>query len=554
LFKNGVFEPKLFSVLRQGYSWTDFRSDVIAGLTVAIVALPLAMALGVASGASPDKGLVSAIIGGFLISFLGGSRVQIGGPTGAFVVVIFNIIAMYGYSGMLIATLMAGVMLVIAGFLKAGKVIKYIPFPVVTGFTTGIAVVLASTQVKEFLGLRLEAVPSDFIAKWYAYLSVMGTVSWVTLATGILTLGTIVIVKSFFPKIPAYLVGLLFGSGAVIIFDLPVATVGSQFPALPSTLPFPQFPEISYERIVELLSPAMTIAFLAGVEALLSAMVADGMTGYRHRSNQELVGQGVANCCSALFGGLPVTGAIARTATNVTSGAKSPLSGMFHALFLLLFMMVGTDLMRYVPMATLSAILFVVAWGMSDIHNFIRIATLSKGDRLVLLLTFALTVFVDLTVAIAVGVTVASLVFMERMSRSVEISRGFQTVSDQEEEGSDQRTTLPQDVEVFAILGPLFYAIAGELPDVLKRIGKQPKVLILRMRFVPYLDASGAAALDSIVKESKTLKSQLIISGLQQQPAEMLMKFRTASHWESVLFARDYDQAISLANSLVVDL
>lgn len=355
------YTPKLITIFREGYSLGTLRADAVAGLTVAIVALPLAMALGIASGASPDKGLVTAVVAGFLISALGGSRVQVGGPTGAFVVVIFNVIAQHGYDGLLIATFLAGFILIAAGVLRLGQMIKFIPHPVVTGFTAGIAVIIASSQVKDFLGLSIAEVPAEFVPKWQAYFGAMASTSWVTLGIGAGSLAIIILLRRFAPKLPAFLIAVLVSSIAVVVLKLPVDTIGSRFPDIPAGLPMPSLPEISLAKIAAVMPSAFTIAFLAGIEALLSAVVADGMIGTRHRSNQELIGQGVANLGSAMFGGLPATGAIARTATNIRSGAQTPVAGILHAVFLLLFVLFATDLMAFVPMAALAAILFMVA-------------------------------------------------------------------------------------------------------------------------------------------------------------------------------------------------
>lgn len=404
------FTPKLWTVLRGGYRLGDLRADAVAGLTVAIVALPLAMALGIASGATPVKGLVTAVVAGFLISLLGGSRVQIGGPTGAFVVVVFGVIAAHGYDGLVIATLLAGLILIVAGFAGLGRYIQYVPQPVVTGFTAGIAVIIASSQVRDFLGLSMASVPADFLPKMRAYAATLGTTNLAALAVGAGALALILLVRRIVPKGPATLVAVVAAAVAVALLGLPVDTIGSRFGALPTGLPMPALPVVTLARIVELLPSALVIAFLAGIEALLSAVVADGMTGFRHRSNQELVGMGVANLGSALFGGLPATGAIARTATNVRSGGRTPVAGILHALFLLAFMALAGGLMAYVPMAALAAVLLVVAWGMSEAHRFAALPSAPRGDAVVLLVTFALTVLVDLTVAIGVGVALAWLI------------------------------------------------------------------------------------------------------------------------------------------------
>lgn len=536
------FTPKLFTILKNGYGKGELRSDLLAGLTVAIVALPLAMALAIASGTSPDKGLVTAVIAGFLISLLGGSRVQIGGPTGAFVVVVFNVIATHGYDGLVLATLMAGVILVASGYARFGQVIKYIPYPVITGFTAGIAVIIASSQVKDFLGLKLQSVPADFIPKWVAYFENIHTTNLATLTIGLFSLAIIIVLRKKAPKLPGYLIAVVVSSVVVTIFSIPIETIGSRFPHIPSGLPYPEFPAFSFEKFKAVIPSAFTIAFLAGIEALLSAVVADGMTGYKHRSNQELVGQGIANIASAFFGGLPATGAIARTATNIRSGAKTPVAGILHAVFLLLFMMLASDVMKYVPMAALAAILFIVAWGMSEIRHFIHIFKLSRSDRMVMILTFLLTVLVDLTVAIGVGVTLASLLFMMHMSKAVEISSGIG--SDEE----DQRLSLPPNVEVFRITGPVFFGVSGELIDVLKRMGQMPRVLIVRMRLVPFLDASGASALEDLVKKCAASGTDVIFSSLQSQPQEMISRLHL-SH--SVRYAGSYEEALNLSRSII---
>ena len=546
-----AYTPKLVTVLREGYSASTFRADAIAGVTVAIVALPLAMALGIASGASPDKGLITAVIAGFLISALGGSRMQVGGPTGAFVVVIFNVIAKYGYDGLLIATLLAGVILIAAGVFRLGQLIKYIPHPVVTGFTAGIAVIIASSQVKDFLGLSLGKVPADFIPKWEAYFGVMSTTSWATVAVGAGALGIIIALRKFAPKLPGFLIAVVVSSVAVSLLKLPVDTIGSRFPDIPAGLPMPSLPEISLAKISQVLPSAFTIAFLAGIEALLSAVVADGMAGTRHRSNQELIGQGVANLGSALFGGLPATGAIARTATNIRSGAKTPVAGILHAVFLLLFILFATDLMAFVPMAALAAILFMVAWGMSEYERFFALLRMPNGDRAVLLLTFSLTVMVDLTVAIGVGVTLASLLFMARMAESVEFDTSGEQDTDLDSEDVHQRDTLPKGVEVFRITGPFFFGVAGELLDTLRRVGQSPRVIILRMRLVPLLDASGVQALEVFFEQAHLAGAKVILSGVQPQPRSMLERLHHGGATDKIFFASDFANAQTLAVGLL---
>ena len=545
------FTPKLLTTLREGYRAREMRSDAIAGLTVAIVALPLAMALGIASGASPDKGLVTAVVAGFLISALGGSRVQVGGPTGAFVIVIFNVIAQHGYDGLMLATLLAGLILIVAGYAKLGKLIKFVPHPVVTGFTAGIAVIIASTQVKDFLGLAIDEVPADFIPQWLAYFAALDRISVPTLMVGAGALALILVLRKVSPRLPGYLIAIVAASLAVAALSLPVDTIGSRFPDIPAGLPMPALPEITLAKIQAVMPSAFTIAFLAGIEALLSAVVADGMAGTRHRSNQELVGQGVANVASSLFGGLPATGAIARTATNIKSGARTPMAGMFHAAFLLIFVLFGMDLMAYVPMAALAAILFMVASGMSEYERFLSLLKMPNGDRVVLLLTFGLTVVVDLTVAIGVGVTIASLLFMMRMSESVAVEQGAGIEVDPELDDEDrgQRDVLPEGVEVFRINGPFFFGVAGELLDTLRRVGRRPRAVILRMRLVPFLDASGLAAVAEFVKQAEISGARVILSGVQPQPLDMLERANLGPQSGKIEYAADYPAAIRLAES-----
>lgn len=539
----GGFTPKLFTVLREGYGFDRFRADAFAGLTVAIVALPLAMALGVASGASPDKGLTTAIVAGLFISLLGGSRVQIGGPTGAFVVVVFNVIATHGYDGLVLATLMAGILLTAAGYMRLGRLIRYIPHPVITGFTAGIALIIASSQIKDFLGLSIADLPADFLPRWAAYARAANTIDPATAGIGLGVLVLIVALRTFAPKVPAYLVVIVLASALVALVGLPVETVGSRFPDMPHGLPTPALPALSLAKVQEVMPAAFTIAFLAGIEALLSCVVADGMTGFRHRSNQELVGQGIGNIASALFGGLPATGAIARTATNVKAGGRSPVSGMFHALFLLVFVLFAGELIAFVPLAALAAILLMIAWGMSEVDRFIVLLRMPVGERGVLLLTFLLTVLVDLTAAIAVGVTVASLLFMARMGETVTISAAPADAG----EDATQRDDLPENVEVFRIAGPFFFGVAGELLDALARIGRRPRAIILRMELVPYLDASGVSALQAFVKQARADGTAVILSGTRSQPFRLLKRSGLGRSHGAVRHARTYEAALVLA-------
>ena len=513
-----AFTPKLITALREGYDRAKLRADLFAGLTVAIVALPLAMALGIASGASPSEGLVTAVVAGLLISALGGSRVQIGGPTGAFVVIVAGVIAAHGLAGLILATFMAGLMLVVAGYAGVGRLMRFVPMPVVTGFTAGIAVIIAASQVPDFLGLRVTAAPAEFIAKLGAYGAALDTTSWAALGLGLATLATIILLRRFLPRIPAYLVAIVGASLAAALLHLPVETVGDRFPAMPSGLPAPQLPPFSLDLAREVLPSAFVIAFLAGIEALLSAVVADGMTGRRHRSGQELVGMGGANMASAAFGGLPATGAIARTATNIRAGALTPVAGISHAVFLLLFMATAGDWLAHVPMAALAAVLLMVAWGMSEADRFVAQVRTDAGEGAILVLTFLLTVLVDLTVAIGVGVTLAALLFMHRMSEHA----GLIAVDTEEE--PELRAALPEGVEVFRFSGPLFFGVASEMLDALRRSGQRPRAIIMRMDAVPFIDATGANALQTFVRQARHGGTDVILCGLQRQPKQFLSR------------------------------
>lgn len=550
-----LYVPKLVTVLSEGYSWRDLRSDAIAGLTVAIVALPLAMALAIASGTTPEKGLYTAIVAGFLISMLGGSRVQIGGPTAAFIPVVFVVIQKFGFGGLILCTLLAGLMLIGAGLLRLGTLMKYMPQPVITGFTAGIAVSIFSSQVKDALGLSMGTVPADFLERWMAYAQHLSTTQPTALALTLVSLAVIMAIRRWRPGWPGFLIALIVCTALGAGLALPAETIGSRFGGLPSNLPIFDVPHIPFERTRELLPSSFTIAFLAGVESLLSAVVADGMIGGRHRSNGELVAQGVANVGSALFGGLPATGAIARTATNVRAGGRTPVAGMIHAALLLVFMLALAPLMKFVPLAALAAVLLVVAWNMSEIEHFRHTLSAPKGDGLVLLLTFGLTVFFDLTVAIEVGLVVSAFVFMFRMADAVEVSAGIKLLDENGDDraaGDDasQRARLPPGVEVFQISGPLFFGAANRLDDLLDQFQKPPRVFILRMRLVPIIDASGVHALKTLLERCRRRSIVLVISGLQPQPQRVIRQMALHPHEGELYFVENYEAALALSEQL----
>jgi sulfate permease, SulP family len=549
-----LFVPKSIVVLARGYGLTDLRHDAVAGLTVAIVALPLAMALAIASGTTPEKGLVTAVVAGFLISALGGSRFQIGGPTGAFVVVVFDTIARHGYDGLVLATLLAGLILICAGFARFGTWIKYIPDPVITGFTAGIAVIIATSQVKDLLGLPIAEVPAHFVDKWPVIWAHIDEVQLASLGLGLAAFAIIVLLRRFAPQAPGFLIAVLVASLAAAWWQLPVATIGSAFGELPDRLSWPELPEVSFLRVREVLPSAFTIAFLAGVESLLSAIVADGMTGRRHRSNVELVAQGIANTASALVGGMPATGAIARTATNIRAGARSPLAGMIHALLVLAFMVLFARWASYIPLPSLAAVLIVVAWTMSEPSKFVRELRAPIGDRLILLTTFALTVLVDLTFAIEVGIVLAAIAFMHQMAQAVAVQAHAplidQDVDDFARPRSDpytQRAQLPADTEVYQVRGPLFFGAATRLDDMLSNLPPRVRTFILRMGEVPLVDATGARALRDLALDCERRDRLLILSEIAPSVRAVLEDLAVRERPPFVRFAAGYREALALA-------
>lgn len=532
--------------------------DLFAGLTVAIVALPLAMAFAIASGVEPQRGLYTAIVAGILVSLFGGSRVQIGGPTGAFVVIIYDIVMRHGYEGLALATLMAGFFLILMGFFRFGAIIKYIPYPVITGFTSGIALIIFTSQIKDFLGLPLGVLPSDFLQKWALYAKEIGNVSLESLAVGGVSILLIIGCKRFAPKIPGPIVAVIFGAVAVQMFHLPIETIESRFGMIPSTLPTPSLPAWSFEQAKALVPDALTIALLAAIESLLCAVVADGMTGYRHRSNTELIGQGIANLGSVFFGGIPATGAIARTATSIKSGAKSPLAGILHGIFVWLFMFFLASLIVKIPLATLAGILIVVAWNMSEIEHFRGLLKAPRSDVAVLLSTFLLTVLVDLTVAVQVGVVLAAILFIKRISEVTEIKerRLDEEWSGDGLEGMDDpdatsKKVVPLGVEIYEINGPFFFGVADRLKGVLDVIEETPKVFILRMRRVPVIDATGMHALWEFQESCEKRGTILLLSGVSDRLYEALNRFGFIEALGEERVFDHIDKALAYAKLLV---
>jgi sulfate permease, SulP family len=548
-----LFVPKSVTVLRQeGYSWAFFRDDAIAGFTVAVVALPLAMAIAIASGATPQAGLITAVIAGFLISALGGSRFQIGGPTGAFIVVVYGVIHDHGYDGLLLATAMAGAILIIAGLLRFGTWIKYIPEPVVTGFTAGIAVIIFTSQIRDLFGLRLTDVPADFLEKIAVFWNARSSLSVGALVRSLSAVAAIVVLRRTAPKAPGFIIVIGVAADAVGFFGLDVETLGTRFGGIPSSFPPPRLPQLSLHEMRELVPSALTIAFLAGLESLLSAMVADGMTGRRHRSNCELVAQGIANIASSLFGGLSATGAIARTATNIRAGARSPVAGMLHALFVLAFMLVLGPLLSYVPLASLAAVLVIVAWNMSEFDRFRHLLTGPVGDRIVLVTTFALTILVDLTVAIEVGIVLAAIFFMHGMAEATAIERGVHLLDrDQDDftrkrDSYDARVDLPENTELFELRGPLFFGAASRLNDVLDTAFPLPRLIILRLREVPLADGSGVATLGRFLDRCASHRTIVILTELDPRVAQVFTAMGVLER-PLVLVADSYGMALELA-------
>lgn len=520
-----MFKPKLFDTLK-GYNRQQFSKDLIAGLIVGIVALPLAIAFAIASGVSPEKGLYTAVIAGFFISLLGGSRVQIGGPTGAFIVVVYGIVQTYGVNGLIIATFMAGAMLVIMGLARLGAVIKFIPYPLIIGFTSGIALIIFSAQVKDFLGLSMGVVPVDFVEKWKVYFQHLASVQPYAVSIAVATVLIIIVWPRVTRKIPGSLIAIVFTTVAASLLKLPIETIGSRFGSIPTAFPAPAFPDLDFETIKHLIQPAFTIALLGGVESLLSAVVADGMIGGNHKSNMELVAQGIANMFSSLFGGIPATGAIARTATNIKNGGRTPVAGITHAITLLLIILFAGKWAAMIPLATLAGILIVVAYNMSEWESFISILKSSRSDIAVLLATFLLTVFVDLTAAIEIGMVLATFLFMRRMIQFSEVSTLTKAIDDagQTDKSAIDDYQVPKGIEVFEITGPLFFGVAYKFTAAMKLIEKPPRVLIIRMRHVPIIDATGIKTIREVQNESKRSGTKLILSEVHSEQVTNALK------------------------------
>ncbi|EAQ34339.1 sulfate transporter/antisigma-factor antagonist STAS [Nitrobacter sp. Nb-311A] len=553
-----AFTPKLVTVLREGYRVRDFRADVLAGLTVAIVAIPLSMAIAIASGVTPDRGLYTAIIGGFIVSLLGGSRFQIGGPAGAFIVLVATTVGLHGVEGLLLATLIAGVIQLTVGLLRLGTFIKYIPFPVTIGFTAGISVIIFASQLTELLGLTLAGKePGELIPKLMAIGEALPTINAAAVAVSIPTIGLIVAIRYFRPHWPAMLMSVGVAAVAAWLIGLPVETIGTRFGGIPQTLPAPILPVISLEKIQEVLPAALSFALLGSIESLLSAVVADSMSGQRHRSNCELVAQGIANIASPLFGGFCVTGTIARTATNVRSGAHGPVAGMLHAVFLLLFMLVAAPLASYIPLAALGAVLAVVAWNMAERHAFAMLIRASRSDAVVLLTTFLVVIFRGLMEGILVGFGIGALLFLHRMAQMVEVKNARPLIDEDEGDGVNGNGREAQDVDlathpdvaVHRISGAFFFGAAANVGTALDGIGDHQKAYVIDFSAVPVIDSSGAATIEGFVHKTHRRGAPVYIAGASPAIRRTLLVHGVKPPY--VRFRSDLAEAVKAAHNRV---
>ncbi|MBN9304232.1 MAG: sodium-independent anion transporter [Devosia sp. 67-54] len=549
-----LFTPKLITVLREGYSLSDLRADVIAGLTVAIVALPLSMAIAIASGVTPERGLYTAAVGGFLISALGGSRFQIGGPAAAFTVLVAGCVARNGVDGLFLATLMAGAFLLLIGVLRLGSYVKFIPYPVTVGFISGIAVILFIGQIGDLLGLHMASNPADIVPKLEAIGAALPTLNSAAVGVSIGTVLVIVGLRRYAPQFPGILIAVVLGALVVALLKLPVETIGTRFGGIPNSLPAPHLPAISVEKVMAVLPDAVSFALLGAIESLLSAMVADGMTGRRHRSNMELVAQGIANMASALFGGICATGTVARTATNVRSGARSPLAGMFHAVFVVLFMVVAAPLASFIPLAGLAGVLAVVAWNMIEKPAFAALVRTSWGDAMVLLITFGLTVVLGLTPAIIVGFALGALLFLHRMAQSAGVEVHVPPIAEDEpdEPGRpryDPAASTDPDVAVYRITGAFFFGAAASVGAVLDRIADRHKALVLDFSAVPFIDSTAANTIEGIARKARRSGVRLLISGAGATTAATLAAHGVRA--PEVQYVASIDAGLSAAHAAI---
>lgn len=546
-----LFTPKLVTLLRAGYTASDFKADALAGLTVAVVALPLSMAIAIGSGLSPEKGLFTAIIGGILISALGGSRFQIGGPAGAFIVLIATIVERHGYDGLVLATMMAGAMMMAAGFMRLGTYIKYIPYPVTVGFTAGIAVIIMASQLKELLGLDMASEPSALLPKLAAIWGSLGTIKPTTLVLAAIAIGTILGLRRWRPKWPGMLIAIALTSFIAVLLQLDVATIGTKFGEVPRMLPAPSLPSFDLTKLRAVFPDAVAIALLGAIESLLSAVVADGMSGRKHRSNCELVAQGVGNMAAVTFGGMCVTGTIARTATNIRAGAHTPISGILHALYLLLFMLIAAPLAAYIPLASLGGVLAVVAWNMADRQDFVSLLRASWGDAAVLTVTFLLTIFEDLTIAIGVGTTLGAFLFLHRMAEAVEIESGASLIAEDAADATGAARTsydpaaFNGDIAVYRISGAFFFGATAAVSSALDRIGANPKVFVLDFSDVPLVDSTAAKTLESFVHKLRGAGTSVYFTSARRGVRRSLLQ--AGLRPPLVVYAPSIDDAVAVS-------
>ena len=545
-------KPKLLSVMKT-YNKDQFIKDVIAGLIVAIIALPLSIALAISSGVSPEQGLYTAIIAGFFISLLGGSRVQIGGPSATFMVVVYSVVASHGTEGLLITTILAGIMLILFGLLKLGSMIKYIPYPITVGFTSGIALTIFSSQIKDFFGMDIGAVPTKFIEKWQLYFSSFDKIQWLPFLIGGIALAILIIWPRINKRIPASLISIVVTTALVAILNLDVQTIGTQYTDLSSSFPTPSIPNITWSKIEDLISPAFTIAFLCSLESLLSAVVSDGMIGSKHRSNMELVAEGIANIASGLFGGMPATGAIARTVANIKNGGRTPIAGVVHAITLLFILLFLMPLVKMIPLATLAAILIMVSYNMSEWRMFKKLLNAPKSDVIVLLSTFFLTVLFDLTLAISVGMVLTAFLFMKRMTDVTDI-QGIEMNDDEEELGlldDELKEVLSDEILIYEINGPFFFGAADKFLDSIQSLQGPSKVLIIRLRNVPVIDATAVHALNLLQDNCHRSNTTLILSEVNDRPYQVIKRVGLVQEIGRQQVCRHFDQAIARAKEII---
>ena len=552
-----LFTPKLVTILRERYGLAELRADIVAGLTVAIVALPLSMAIAIASGVGPERGLYTAIVGGFVVSLLGGSRFQIGGPAGAFIVLVAATVDRHGVDGLMLATLIAGCLLLAIGFLRLGTYVKYIPYPVTIGFTAGIAVIIFASQLRDLFGLSLaDKEPGPLLPKLAALAEAAGSVSLPAVAISVATIAVIVLIRRYRPQWPGLLIAVAIGTLAAWALGLPVETIGSRFGGIPNTLPAPTLPPISLAKVEAVLPDAIAFTLLGAIESLLSAVVADSMTGRRHRSNCELVAQGAANIASSAFGGICVTGTIARTATNVRAGARGPVSGMLHAVFLLLFMLVAAPLASFIPLAALAGVLVTVAWNMAEKHEFATLLRASPGDAVVLLATFLLTIFRDLTEGILVGFGLGTLLFMHRMAHAIEVENVWPMAEDDASDTAATGGRQPYDpvmatdreVVVYRISGAFFFGAAASVANALERMAAHPKAYVVDFSAVPVIDSTAAATIDGFIRKADRHGVKVVVSGARKPVLHVLLAHGVRP--PRVVFEASFDDAVALAHVL----